>query len=72
MGSPDRHAIGVAGDDPGAVKLVGEIIDRLGYDPVLLESLGAGRVLQPGGPVFGAVLTGSEFERAIDTTAVQA
>src|SRR5207302_3943080 len=35
VGSPDRHAIGVAGDDPGAVKLVGEIIDRLGYDPVL-------------------------------------
>lgn len=72
VGSPDRHAIGVAGDDPGVVKLVGDIIDRLGYDPVLLESLGAGRVLQPGGPVFGAVLTGSEFERAIDTTAVQA
>ena len=72
VGSPDRHAIGVAGDDPGAVKLVGEIIDRLGYDPVLLESLGAGRVLQPGGPVFGAVLIRSEFERAIDTTAVQA
>ena len=72
VGSPDRHAIGVAGDDPGAVKLVGEIIDRLGYDPVLLESLGAGWVLQPGGPVFGAVLTRSEFERAIDTTAVQA
>ena len=72
VGSPDRHAIGVAGDDPGAVKLVGGIIDRLGYDPVLLDSLGAGRVLQPGGPVFGAVLTGSEFERAINTTAVQA
>jgi 8-hydroxy-5-deazaflavin:NADPH oxidoreductase len=71
-GAPDRHAIGVAGDDPAAAQLVGEIVDRFGYDPVVLGSLGAGRVLQPGGPVFGAVLTRSEFERAIQTAAVQA
>ena len=70
-GSPDRHAIGVAGDDLEAVTLVGVIIDRFGYDPVLLGSLSGGRVLQPGGPVFGAVLTRSAFERAIHATAVQ-
>jgi 8-hydroxy-5-deazaflavin:NADPH oxidoreductase len=70
-GSADRHAIGVAGDDPRAAKLVGEIIDRCGYDPVVLGSLRAGQVLQPGGPVFGAVLTRSEFEQAVQTTAVQ-
>ena len=34
-------------------------------DPVRLESLRAGRVLQPGGPVFGVVLTLPEFERAV-------
>jgi predicted dinucleotide-binding enzyme len=71
-GSPDRHAIGVAGDDPDAASLVGVVIDRMGYDPVLLGSLSAGRILQPGGPVFGAVLARSEFERAIHATAVQA
>jgi 8-hydroxy-5-deazaflavin:NADPH oxidoreductase len=70
-GAPDRHAIGVAGDDPDAVNVVGAIVERIGYDPVLLGSLSAGQVLQPGGPVFGAVLTRSEFERAIHTTAVQ-
>jgi predicted dinucleotide-binding enzyme len=70
-GSLDRHAIGVAGDDSNAANVVGEIIDRIGYDPVLLGGLSAGRVLQPGGPVFGAVLTRSEFERAIHTTVVQ-
>ncbi len=67
-GSPDRHAIGVAGDDSDAAKVVGEVIDRIGYDPVLLASLSAGRILQPGGPVFGAVLKRSEFERAIHAT----
>src|SRR5713101_4356431 len=70
-GSPDRHAIGVAGDDPAATKLIGEIVDRFGYDPVLLGSLAAGRILQPGGPVFGAVLKRSEFERAIHATVGQ-
>src|SRR5258706_7039596 len=68
-GSPDRHAIGVAGDDSSAAKLVGEVIDRIGYDPLLLGGLSAGRILQPGGPVFGAVLTRAQFERAIHTTA---
>ncbi len=70
-GSPDRHAIGVAGDDSVAAKVVGEVIDRIGYDPVLLGSLSAGRILQPGGPVFGAVLKRSEFERAIHATVGQ-
>ncbi len=70
-GSPDRHAIGVAGDDSDAAKVVGEVIDRIGYDPVLLGSLSAGRILQPGGPVFGAVLKRPEFERAIHATVGQ-
>lgn len=70
-GSVDRHAIGVAGDDSNAANVVGEVIDRIGYDPVLLGSLRTGRVLQPGGPVFGAVLTRSEFERAMHIAAVQ-
>ena len=70
-GSPDRHAIGVAGDDAGAAEAVGDVIGRIGYDPVFLGSLAAGRILEPGGPVFGAVLTRADFERAIETTAVR-
>jgi predicted dinucleotide-binding enzyme len=64
-GAPDRRAAGVAGDDPAAVAAVAGLIDRIGYDPVRLESLRAGRVLQPGGPVFGVVLPLPEFERAV-------
>jgi 8-hydroxy-5-deazaflavin:NADPH oxidoreductase len=68
-GAPDRRAMGVAGDDPAAVAAIGGLVDRIGYDPVRLDSLRAGRVLQPGGPVFGAVLTRAEFEQAIDEDA---
>lgn len=64
-GTPDRGAAGVAGDDPAAVAAIADLVDRIGYDPVRLDNLRAGRVLQPGGPVFGAVLTLPEFEQAI-------
>jgi 8-hydroxy-5-deazaflavin:NADPH oxidoreductase len=64
-GAPDRRAAGVAGDDLAAVATIASLVDRIGYDPVRLESLRAGRVLQPGGPVFGVVLTLPEFERAV-------
>jgi predicted dinucleotide-binding enzyme len=63
--APDRRAAGVAGDDPAAVTTIAGFVDRLGYDPVRLDSLRAGRILQPGGPVFGVTLTRPEFEQAI-------
>ncbi|MCW2919844.1 MAG: oxidoreductase [Actinomycetia bacterium] len=64
-GSPQRRALGVAGDDPGAVDVVADVVERIGYDAVRLDSLSAGRLLQPGGPVFGVSLSPSEFERAV-------
>jgi 8-hydroxy-5-deazaflavin:NADPH oxidoreductase len=64
-GARDRRAAGVAGDDPAAVATITGLVDRVGYDPVRFEDLRAGRVLQPGGPVFGAVLPLPEFERAV-------
>jgi len=64
-GSMDRRALGVAGDDLDAVKTVGAFVDRIGYDAVPVGPLSAGRVLQPGGPVFGAVLRREDFERAV-------
>jgi hypothetical protein len=63
--SPQRRALGVAGDDPGAVDVVADVIERIGYDTVRLDSLSAGRLLEPGGPVFGVSLRRPEFERAL-------
>jgi predicted dinucleotide-binding enzyme len=64
-GSPERRALGVAGDDPGAVDAVAEFIERIGYDAVRLDRLSAGRLLEPGGPVFGVPLSRTEFELAV-------
>jgi predicted dinucleotide-binding enzyme len=68
-GSPERRAIGVAGDDTDAAQIVERIVERLGYDTVRLDRLRAGRLLEPGGPVFGALLSRSEFEMAIHAKA---
>ena len=64
-GSPDRRALGVAGDDPGAVEIVAELIERIGYDAVRFGRLSAGRLLEPGGPVFGVPLRCTRFELAV-------
>jgi predicted dinucleotide-binding enzyme len=65
VGSPERRALGVAGDDPGAADVVAEVIERIGYDTVRLDSLSAGRLLEPGSPVFGASMRRTEFELAV-------
>jgi 8-hydroxy-5-deazaflavin:NADPH oxidoreductase len=69
VGSPDRRALGVAGDDPAAVDALADVIERIGYDTVRLDSLRAGRLLEPGGPVFGASLHRSDFEPALHVKA---
>jgi predicted dinucleotide-binding enzyme len=68
-GSPERRAVGVAGDDPDAVDVVAEIIERIGFDTVRLDSLRAGRLFEAGGPVFGASLRRPEFESAVRAVA---
>ncbi|HET6985005.1 MAG TPA: NADP oxidoreductase, partial [Kribbella sp.] len=68
-GSSQRRALGVAGDNTGAVHTVAEFIERIGYDAVRLDSLHAGLLLEPGGPIFGGRLTRGEFEVALPAAA---
>ncbi|MEU6658686.1 NAD(P)-binding domain-containing protein [Streptomyces sp. NPDC046821] len=60
-GAPGRRALGVAGDEPVAVDLVATLVDRIGFDPVILGSLHDGRAFQPGEPVFGNPLSRTEL-----------
>lgn len=64
-GSPDRRALGVAGDDPHAIDVVVELVERIGYDAVRFDRLSDGRLLEPGGPVFGVPLRRTQFELAV-------
>lgn len=62
-GAPDRQGIALAGDDRGARAAVARLVEDLGYDAHDLGALVAGRLLEPGGPVFG---------RPLDVTAREA
>ncbi|MCC3298060.1 NADPH-dependent F420 reductase [Arthrobacter caoxuetaonis] len=60
-GHPERRGLAVAGNQPGAVALVSALVDRIGYDPVCVDSLAGTGFLQPGGPAFGARLTAAQL-----------
>jgi predicted dinucleotide-binding enzyme len=51
--APDRHAIALAGDDTDAVTTVAQLIDQLGFDPVIAGPLVEGVKFGPGSALFG-------------------
>lgn len=66
-GSPARQAIAIATDHPDAARVVASLVDAVGFDPVPLGSLGAGRLLEPGSPVFGAAFTAARLREVLST-----
>ncbi|PWK87323.1 hypothetical protein C8D88_104484 [Lentzea atacamensis] len=63
MEPPDGRAIGLAGDSPAALDVVSEFLSRIGFEPVPVGPLTAGRLLEPGGPVFGVDAGRPDFEK---------
>jgi predicted dinucleotide-binding enzyme len=64
----ERRGLAVAGDDAGAVRQVADLTRHLGFDPVVLPGLAAGRALEPDGPVFNQPLSASGLRRALGLT----
>lgn len=54
VGAPNRKAIAIAGDNAADNQVVAQLINDLGFDPLHIGQLSAGRWLEPGHEAFGA------------------
>ena len=66
-GSEGRKAIAIAGGDESDAAAISQLVDDLGFDPLLIGPLGAGQKLEPGNPAFGANLSLSELSNLINS-----
>jgi predicted dinucleotide-binding enzyme len=64
-GTPDRIALPVAGDDPGAKRVVMALVDELGFDAVDAGSIDESWRQQPGTPVYASDLNAAGAEEAL-------
>lgn len=69
VGSDDRVAIAVAGDDDAAVDLVAGLVDAVGFDPVVIGGLDDGVLLGPGTDLFGAKTDAAGIRAALERDA---
>ena len=68
-GAPDRLAIPVASDDDAAKRVVMDLIDAIGFDPVDAGGLVAGgRKMQPGMPVYNQPVGAREVKERLSST----
>ncbi len=63
----DRKAIAIAGNTEQDVEVVADIVNNLGFDPVIIGKLHQGIKLQPGSPVFGAHVNEFTLRHLIET-----
>ncbi|MDX3383293.1 NAD(P)-binding domain-containing protein [Streptomyces niveiscabiei] len=61
-GAPDRSALPIAGDDPGAKKETADLLDALGWDAVDVGSLAESWRVEPESPVYVKVYAGEAPE----------
>ena len=60
-GDPHRRAIALAADDPQAADAVAALLHRIGFEPVRVGTLAAGRQLEPGAGLFAGWSTSEEL-----------
>nr|AXL05830.1 NADP oxidoreductase [uncultured bacterium] len=65
-GEPGRVAVAIAGDDPADLAAVADLVDRLGFDPVVAGPLAEGMRFEPGTELFGADVVADEVRARLD------
>jgi 8-hydroxy-5-deazaflavin:NADPH oxidoreductase len=65
-GDPDRKALAIAGDDDANVKAVADLVDALGFDPVVAGPLAEGVRFEPSTELFGSDVDAVEVQAMLD------
>ncbi|MCW4464913.1 NAD(P)-binding domain-containing protein [Glutamicibacter sp. MNS18] len=60
-----RRALGLASDYPEDALLTAGLLEALGYEPVVLDSLADGKLLEPGSAVFNQHLSASGLRQLL-------
>ena len=66
VGSPTRKAIGIAGDNADDVAEVADLVNAIGFDPVVVGTLHNSISLEPGAELFGANFSAEAVREALD------
>jgi 8-hydroxy-5-deazaflavin:NADPH oxidoreductase len=64
--TPGRKALAVAGDDAADVSAVAQLVDALGFDPVIAGPLAEGVRFEPGADLFGADVDAEEVRAMLE------
>jgi 8-hydroxy-5-deazaflavin:NADPH oxidoreductase len=70
-GTEGRIALPIAGDDEANKKIVSDLVDHLGFDPVDAGPLSESWRQQPDTPVYGTDLDAEGVERALDEASAE-
>ncbi|MBP6880527.1 NAD(P)-binding domain-containing protein [Candidatus Saccharibacteria bacterium] len=65
-GADDRKAIAIAGDNDADNNIVSNLVDDLGFDPVIIGKLSSNKLLEPEGSLFGVSVGKSKLLRIIN------
>ena len=65
-GDPERRALAVAGDDAEGVAIVSELVDAMGFDPVVAGGLAEGVRFEPNTELFGSDPTAEDAREMLD------
>ncbi len=71
-GDPERVAMAIAGDDETDLAAVADLVDAVGFDPVIIGGLDDGIHLGPGSELFGVTTDAAGVRVALDRAQAQA
>lgn len=64
-GDPKRRAMAIATDYPDAAAIISELVDDMGFDPIVAP-FSKNRLLEPGGPIFGVTMNAIQMSAALN------